>query len=150
MTRDEAAIHGAIEELRRLTDVFQERRRRLATSCGITEQQWRVLEEIATEHFMPSMFARERESSAAAVSKVLRQLLDKGLVSVSVSPEDGRQRQYELTAAGKAVMKELRRRRKRAIAEIWCDLAPESIDAFTRFGRTLAERMEAYQEKDEA
>lgn len=148
MTRDEDAIHGAIEELRRLTEVFQERRRRLATSCGITEQQWRVLEEVATEHFMPSMFARERDSSAAAVSKVLRQLLDKGLVNVSVSPEDGRQRQYELTAAGKTVMKDLRRRRKRAISKIWCDLGPESIDQFTRFGRILAERMEAYEEEE--
>lgn len=147
MSRDEATVHGAIDTLRRLTDVFQQRRRRLASSCGITEQQWRVLEEIATEHFMPSMFARERESSAAAVSKVLRQLLDKDLVSVSVSPDDGRQRHYELTTSGKSIMKDLRRRRKRAIETIWCDFAPDTVEQFIRFGQALAERMEAYQEE---
>ena len=47
---------------------------------GITIEQWRVLEEISTDHFIPSMFARSRDSSAAAVSKILRQLLDGVLV----------------------------------------------------------------------
>lgn len=139
-------IHAAIVELRRLTEVFGHRRRKIAASCGITEQQWSVLEEIATEHFMPSMFARERESSAAAVSKVLRQLLDKGLVSVSVSEQDGRQRNYELTAVGRDVMKSLRRLRKRAIEAIWCELDPARVSEFTHFGRMLAERMEAYED----
>lgn len=143
----EPTVHAAIETLRRLTDIFGQRRRSLAASCGLTEHQWHVLEEIATEHFMPSMFARERESSAAAVSKVLRQLIDKNLISVSVSPADGRQRQYELTSSGKSVMKELRRRRKRAIETLWSAFPPETLDEFTRFGASLAERMEAYEEE---
>jgi len=96
------AVHRAIGQLQRLTELFGKRRVQLATGVGLTEQQWRVLEEIATEHFMPSMFARGRRSTAAAVSRIIRQLLDKQLVSVSVSRTDGRQRRYVLTAKGSA------------------------------------------------
>ena len=64
----------------------------LAQSVGLTEHQWGVLEEISTEHFMPSMFARQRDSTPAAVSKTLRQLIDKGLIEVKLNKSDGRQR----------------------------------------------------------
>ncbi len=70
-------IHEAIGHLGRLSELFQKRRVQLAESVGLTEHQWGVLEEIALDHFMPSMFARQRESSAAAVSKTLRQLLSR-------------------------------------------------------------------------
>ena len=94
-------VHGAIACLQRLAGLLAERRAQIARSVELTEQQWAVLEEISTEHFMPSLFAKQRESSAAAVSKILRQLLAKGLVSVQLGEEDGRQRRYELTAKGK-------------------------------------------------
>src|ERR1700675_320084 len=95
------AVPDAIANLQRLSDLFQARRARLAVDAGLTEQQWQVLEEIATDHFMPSLFARRRESSAAAVSRLVRQLLDKRLVSAAAHDHDGRQRQYVLTAKGK-------------------------------------------------
>ena len=97
-------IHEAIECLGRLTEVYGQRRQNLAEQVGLTEQQWFVLDEIENEAFMPSLFARRRESSAAAVSKILRQLQDKELVVVSVRPNDGRQRHYELSPLGKQTM----------------------------------------------
>lgn len=148
MTEGDERFHAAIEQLQRLTSLFSARRRRLATACGITEQQWAVLEEIASEHFMPSMFARERESSPAAVSKTLRHLLEKQLISVSIHRDDGRQRRYELTTTGQAVMQQLRHRRTRAIDAIWRDLDRQDLDTFIRFGRTLANRLEQYQEDE--
>ncbi|MBN1608046.1 MAG: MarR family transcriptional regulator [Polyangiaceae bacterium] len=137
-------VHAAIACLQRLSDAFTERRRQLAESVGLTEQQWAVLEEISTEHFMPSMFARVRQSSAAAVSKTLRQLLDKELVRVSVSPDDGRQRRYGLTGKGAAVQRELRRQRESAIRAIWLKVTPGRLKVFTRIGNELAERLGAY------
>ena len=92
-----AEIHAAIACLGRLTEVFERRRQELAASVGLTEQQWSVLDEIEQEHFMPSLFARRRDSSAAAVSKILRQLQDKELVVVSLRSGDARQRHYELS-----------------------------------------------------
>src|SRR3984957_429530 len=74
-------IFRAIEAMTALAEIFERRREVLARDASITIEQWRVLEEISTEHFIPSMFARSRDSSAAAVSKILRQLLNAGLVS---------------------------------------------------------------------
>jgi DNA-binding MarR family transcriptional regulator len=137
-------IHAAIARLQRLAELFQHRRQQLAKRAGLTEQQWRVLEEISTEHFIPSLFARSRESSAAAVSKTLRQLLDKELVRVSVSATDGRQRQYELTAKGQRAIERLRRERQRAIEAIWSELPAEELRRFNRLSAELIARIERY------
>jgi DNA-binding MarR family transcriptional regulator len=142
------AVHGAITQLQRLAELFRRRRVQLAQAAGLTEEQWRVLEQIATEHFMPSLFARSRETSAAAVSRTIRQLLDKKLVSVTVARDDGRQRRYVLTAKGTRALDALRERRRAAIDAIWMDLDPVQLDAFTRFSGELAQRLETYAAQD--
>jgi DNA-binding MarR family transcriptional regulator len=137
-------IHAAIACLQRLSELFQHRREQLAESVGLTEQQWSVLEEISTPHFMPSLFAKKRSSSAAAVSKILRQLLDKRVVAVRLNQDDGRQRQYVLTVAGKKILEELRAERARAIETVWKSFPQQDLEAFTRFGNQLTERLERY------
>jgi DNA-binding MarR family transcriptional regulator len=137
-------IHGAIEQLRVLADVFERRREALARGAGLTVEQWRVLEEIASEHFIPSMFARSRESSPAAVSKILRQVLDSGLVSVAIGSNDRRQRSYTLTHAGRRALERLRTSRFAAIDAIWKDLPAPELSAFRKFAEKLAARIEAY------
>jgi DNA-binding MarR family transcriptional regulator len=146
--RPDAAVLGAIATLQRLSELFELRREQLARGAGVTVQQWRVLEEIGGENFMPSMFARERESSAAAVSKIIRQLLDKGLVAVSVSETDGRQRDYALTAAGRRVMERLREDRRVAIAAVWDGLDPARLAAFRGFSNELINRLESYAKRE--
>jgi DNA-binding MarR family transcriptional regulator len=138
------AVHEAIARLQRLTDLFQERREQLASQVGLTEAQWSVLEEISTEHFMPSMFARDQESSRAAVSKVIRQLLDRGLVRVAISAADGRQRDYALTADGKATLARLRTEREHAIEAIWMRLDPEALARFSELSVDLIGRIERH------
>jgi DNA-binding MarR family transcriptional regulator len=137
-------IHAAITCLQRLSELFQQRREQLAETVGLTEQQWAVLEEISTDHFMPSLFAKQRSSSAAAVSKILRQLLDKRVVAVHLNQDDGRQRQYVLTATGKKKLEELRAERSRAIKAVWQSFPKSDLEAFTRFGDQLTERLESY------
>jgi DNA-binding MarR family transcriptional regulator len=139
-----ASIHAAIECLQRLTDVFQQRRTQLAQSVGLTEQQWAVLEQVSSEHFMPSMFARSRESSAAAVSKILRQLVDKQLILARVDASDARQRRYELTPKGKDIIEAIRRQRELAIKSVWTNLGVSELNAFTNFGLRLTQRLETY------
>ena len=142
-------VAEAIENLRRLTEVFQERLEALAASAGLSVSQWRVLEEITDEHFMPSVFARSRSRSPAAVSKVLRQLQDRGLIEASISSRDGRQRDYGITRRGNAVLQKLRGERERAIRAIWLDLPPEELEAFSRFSEKLTGRMAAYTDSGE-
>ena len=139
-----AEAHEAILCLRRLSEVFQQRRRQLAQTVGLTEHQWAVLEEITQEHFMPSMFARTRQSTPAAVSKTLRQLLDKGLVESSIAPTDGRQRRYVLTRRGTAALASLRKNRELAVSDIWLKMDAERVRAFTEFGTNLTHRLEQY------
>lgn len=137
-------ILDAIEQLALLVDVFERRREMLAQQAGITVEQWRVLEEIGTRRFMPSMFARRRESSAAAVSRILRQLLDAGLVSVAVSRSDGRNREYRLTAAGARALAELKHSREAAIQSVWMTLGASEVEAFTGFAKKLVAAIEEY------
>jgi DNA-binding MarR family transcriptional regulator len=143
-----ALAHQAIACLRRLADAFRRRREELALSVGLSDGQWALLEEIASEHFMPSMFARTRSSSAAAVSKSLQKLLAKGLVSVGLSQADGRQRAYLLTAKGKHVLEILRQEREQAIADIWLPLEAAQVKTFVAFGNALAQKLEQYPKKD--
>ena len=137
-------VHDAIATLQRLTDLFRARRAQLAAEAGLTEQQWDVLERIATEHFMPSMFARHRDSSAAAVSRLIRQLLDKRLVTVQARAHDARQRQYVLTAKGRRKLDALRARRQTAIDAIWAPLEPRALATFATVSNELIRRIEAY------
>ena len=137
-------IHAAIEKLSRLTELFQERREQLASKAGVTEAQWGVLEEVSTERFMPSMFAKDQASSFASVSKILRQLLDRGLVRVAISAKDGRQRDYALTREGRATLDRLRAEREKAIAAIWLKLDAAELERFNAFAGDLIERLSRY------
>ena len=139
-------ILDAIESLQRLTEAFVLRRAQLARSVGLTEAQWRVVEDISTEHFMPSMFARRRECSSAAVSKILRQLLDRKLIRVAIGRRDARQREYSLTTSGKGLVERLRRERARAIDAVWRDLSRSELTRFAAFSDELARRLESYSE----
>ena len=115
---------------------------------GLTEQQWRVLESICAEHFIPSMFAKSRESSAAAVSKILRQLLDKGLIAASICQEDGRQRNYELTSAGRRTMRELGRQRQAAIDHVWMSFRADTVTQFTGTANDISDAIEAFRTRE--
>lgn len=134
----------AVEVLGRLAGLFDERRRQLAESVGLTVVQWHALEQVQHEHFMPSLFAAERASSAAAVSKVLRQLSDKGLIVASLSERDGRQRAYSVTERGKQVLDEVRQQRQRAITEIWMKLQSDELEQFVGLGRKVAQRLDTW------
>src|SRR5262245_41951782 len=143
-----ADVHEAIGRLQRLAELFHQRRAQLAQGAGLTEAQWEILERVATDHFMPSLFARHRESSAPAVSRVIRQLLQKKLLTVSVSDTDGRQRRYQLTARGQKTLDALRSIRRRAIDDVWMDLDPRALATFTEFSGELIARLEAYARQD--
>jgi DNA-binding MarR family transcriptional regulator len=142
--QDRPEIAEAITSLQRLCEVFVLRRRQLAAEAGLTEAQWRLLEEIAEEDFMPSLFARRRDCTAAAVSRGLRSLLDRALITSAIAPGDGRQRVYRLTRAGRNALGKLRRGRERAIAAVWEDLDAKALRRFSAFADELAGHLERY------
>lgn len=127
----------------RLAALFAQRRRQLAEGVGLTDQQWQVFEEVQREHFMPSLFATQRDSTPAAVSKILRQLVDKGFIVAEVAEHDARQRNYLVTASGHEVIRELRRQRERAIEDVWMQFDHEELHGFVEFASALGARLEA-------
>jgi DNA-binding MarR family transcriptional regulator len=142
--RRDSAIEEAIQVLQRLAEVFARRRQQLARGAGLSDGQWRVLEQIAREDFMPSLFARGRESHPAAVSRQLRQLIDLGLIEAAISASDGRQRDYSLSARGRRVLEQLRAAREQAIDAVWSQLPDAEVARFARFGAQLADQLERY------
>jgi DNA-binding MarR family transcriptional regulator len=144
-TKESIALE-CVGVLGRLAALFEERRRQLASCVGLTVQQWQVLEEVTQEHFMPSMFAQQRASSAAAVSKILRQLSDKGIIVAHVSEVDGRQRAYEVTPHGQKLLAKVRKERERAIGEVWLSLSRKELADFHTIGDALATKLQAWAE----
>jgi len=137
-------IHQAIAALQRLCELFALRRQQLAADAGLTESQWRLLEEIADEAFMPSMFARRRDCTPAAISRGLRSLLERGWVTAEIASGDARQRRYRLTADGRRVLERLRRGRERAIHTVWKGFDAAALRGFVAFAGDLADHLDAY------
>jgi DNA-binding MarR family transcriptional regulator len=90
------------------------------------------------------MFAQSEATSRAAVSKVIRQLLDRGLIQVAISAVDGRQRDYALTADGQATLSKLRAEREKAIEGIWLPLDPDAVSHFSNFADELITRIQRH------
>ena len=139
---------NAISVVGHLAELFLKRRSELAAAADLTEQQWLVLERITDEHFMPSMFAKERESSQAAVSKILRQLTEKDLIASGFSAADARKREYQLTTKGRQVMTRLRALRNEAVEQIWMEFDEEKLTTFCTFGAEIIASIESYSRKD--
>ena len=76
--------------------------------------------------------------------ELLRQLIDKKLVSVSASRNDGRQRHYVLTPRGRRTLATVRASRATAIDKIWVPLDREGLATFTRVSDELIRRIETY------
>ncbi|HEB88046.1 MAG TPA: MarR family transcriptional regulator [Deltaproteobacteria bacterium] len=142
MPSKEDSILRAISTLQRLSELFDARREQVAREAGLTVREWGVLEEIATEHFMPSLFAARRSVTPPAISKLLRGLLERGLIRASVAEGDRRQRRYVLTTAGRRILEGIRRERQRAIERVWARLPGAELRRFARFGQDLADRLE--------
>jgi len=143
-------VLSAVEVISRLAGLFALRRRQLAERAGLTVQQWQALESVQREHFMPSLFAAERDSSPAAVSKILRQLSDKGLIEAELSRVDGRQRTYRVTSTGKACLDGLGTERRHAIERVWMQLSRDELEQFEAVGRKLGNLLEDFAEEDDA
>ena len=137
-------LFAAIDGLGRLTELMERRRRQLAAQVDLSPQQWRVLEEIAREDFMPSLFARNQECSAASVSRTLRQLLARGLVVVSIAESDARRREYAPSRAGQRVLERVRAAREDALEAVWSDFQGKELERFAAVAAVLADRLEAY------
>jgi DNA-binding MarR family transcriptional regulator len=84
---------------------------------------------------------------SSTVTRQVAPLVDTGLVKRTSHPEDGRAVVLQLSPRGQARLSEVRASRRRLMAELTHDWAPEERDAFTslltRFNGALSARMAA-------
>ena len=144
MNHHQDLVYQAIRQLQMLSTIFIKKRRELAGRVGLTEAQWRVLDEIGHNDFMPSLFASERENTKAAISKTLRQLTDAGLITVEISREDARQRKYTLTAEARQKLDELTRLRTEAVEKVWMPIDQKLLEPTIAFNEALIENLKRY------
>jgi DNA-binding MarR family transcriptional regulator len=78
------------------------------------------------------------------VSKILRQLTDKGIIVAGISEKDARQRDYTVTPLGKKLLARVRKERQRAIDEVWRKFDDKRLALFQSVGGELALRLDAW------
>ena len=86
---------------------------------------------------------KERQRTAAAVSRTLRSLVDQGLAEASLGEDDARRRIYRLTTRGRSLQRSLRRQREEAIQAVWGEFKPAELRGFVRFADVLGDRLES-------
>ena len=76
--------------------------RPILREAGVTEQQWRVLRVLIDEGAIdPSQLAASAVLLPPSVTRILRELLERGLIERIVDPSDGRRSIVSVSAAGR-------------------------------------------------
>ena len=78
--------------------------------AGITEQQWRVLRVLADEGATePSRLAESALLLGPSVSRIMRELLERGLIRRDVDPSDGRRSIVMISVRGRGLVRKAAR-----------------------------------------
>lgn len=79
--------------------------RKMLTESGLTEQQWRVLR-VLDEHGAQDATEVSRRACllSPSLTRMIRSMSDKGLITRAQDPNDGRRQTLELTDAGAAII----------------------------------------------
>jgi homoprotocatechuate degradation regulator HpaR len=79
--------------------------------AGLTEQQWRVLRVLVDEGDTdPSGLAEAGLLYAPSVTRILKELVDRGLIVRALDPADGRRSIITVTAKGRALVEKTARK----------------------------------------
>ncbi|WP_316013160.1 homoprotocatechuate degradation operon regulator HpaR [Roseobacter sp. HKCCA0434] len=117
--------------LLRARELLMERFRPILSERGITEQQWRVMRVLhETGEADASEIAEKACILAPSLSRILKTLEAKGLITLHRDPEDGRRTLSRPTEASAALIREI---------------TPESVDIYAdveaKFGREKLARL---------
>lgn len=101
---------------------------------GVTEQQWRVLRVLSDEEpCEPSRLAQYALLHGPSVTRILKELTDRGLVVREANPADGRSSVLTLAPAGRSLIRET---------------AAHTVELLEAYRRAFgAERLEALQKE---
>jgi DNA-binding MarR family transcriptional regulator len=114
------------------------RRARYESTNRIAPHQFSVLCRLQENPRTPKELAETERVSAPSMTRTVAGLVEAGLVSRTDDPTDGRQVIVALTEEGRAVWRDVRRRRDQWMAQRLRDLSPEDREVLARASEILA------------
>lgn len=130
--------------LLRAREVVMERFRPLLLSHGVTEQQWRVLRVLKeAEESDASDLASGASILAPSLSRIIKTLETRGLITTRKDPGDGRRALIRLTVEGRAFIRELAPESAAIYAELEAKVGRQRIEALLDDLETLLAALEA-------
>jgi len=126
--------------LLRAREAVMDRFRPLLRAHGVTEQQWRVLRALsATGPIDAGGLADTCRLLPPSLTRILRDLLARGLISRDTNPEDQRVSEIAITASGAALIAKVGPHSESRYQEIAELVGPEDLEQLY----ALLERLEA-------
>ncbi|MEW1693274.1 MarR family winged helix-turn-helix transcriptional regulator [Streptomyces sp. NPDC091265] len=137
MREDPSALHpqvpgapAAVTQALELLEVAWERGRDFLTTAPVSTAQTRVMYLIQREPGINLSTLRHHLAVAApSVTRLCDRLQAAGFLRRTTRPEDRREIQLELTEAGSAHLREIRRRREHALSQAMARMTPDAREA---------------------
>lgn len=108
------------------------------SSEAISDAQYSVLAALDCDGALtPRALADREHVQPPSMTRIVNALVESGLVTRSDHPDDGRQVLVEITDAGRAEVKETRRRRTAWLAGRLAELTPDERDTLARAAEIL-------------
>ncbi len=98
---------------------------------GLSLMQMQVLKRSSEQAARAGELAAQLRVTPAAITKIVDQLVDRGLITRTRSPEDGRSAALVASAAGKAALDRSRRSRNRTLRVMLGSLTKDETAALT-------------------
>ncbi|MFG6667514.1 MarR family winged helix-turn-helix transcriptional regulator [Halomonas sp. HNIBRBA4712] len=134
------------DPLQQLTHAYRAHMRRTieAADIGVPAVHVRALKGIAdaapcTAQGLATSLRRDR----AQITRMLKDLLDAGLIEKRDHPSDRRSQWLTLTARGEAMLTQVQRLEEAAAARMTEGLSAREVEDFIRLARHMAERLDA-------
>lgn len=115
-------------------------------AVNVTEQQWRVLRVLADADALDaSGIAEQALLYAPTVSRILRELVDRGLIVRRIDPNDGRRSIISITAEGHHLVRETAAHTRPLLAAYSKAFGEQRLRDFIAEARALALALEPFQ-----
>lgn len=123
--------------------------RPLLREAGVTDQQWRVLRVLADGGPLDAGGIAERALLySPSVTRIVRELTERGLLSRNTSDSDRRRSVIEITSAGRELVRRTAERTARLLVAYGDTFGRERLDRFVAEAAALAEALSRFAPSD--
>lgn len=117
--------------------------------ANITEQQWRVLRVLSDSGPLDAKsIAEQALLYAPTVTRILKELTDRGLLAREIDPADGRRSVVTITSAGRQLVADTASHTGLLLASYRNSFGEERLDAFIAEALALARSLEQFRPGD--